>query len=135
MSWLTPVRRSRSHRGAAVGHAPGVKAPATVTDTPVLETPALTDERGAPQAPPTRRGPFQISRARAGRYTIADEAGRSVGTIWGDHVIGYTVRTEDRTWRFRDLDTVRQALELDLQLEAELHARGRAPERGVSGVA
>ena len=141
MTWLPPVRRSRSPRGGVAAHTPGVSAPAASSGTAVHEPPAPTHQRsGAPAlhtapAPHTQRGPFQISRARAGRYTIADETGRQIGTILGDHVIGYTVRTGDRSWRFRELDTVRQALELDLQMEAELHARGQAPERAVSGAA
>ncbi len=135
MSWLTPVRRSRSHRGAVIGHAPSVDAPATLAGTAVLAPPAPADERNDEQAPHTQRGPFEISRTRPGRYSIADEAGRQIGTIMGDHVIGYTVRTGDRSWRFRDLDAVRQALQLDLQMETELHAWGQAPERAVSGAA
>ena len=135
MAWLAPVRRSRSFRGAVTAHTPGAGAPATSSGTAVLETAARADERNDPQAPHGQRGPFQISRTRAGRYTIADEAGRQIGTILGDHVIGYTVRTGGRTWRFRDLDAVRQALELDLQVEAELHAWGQAPERAATGAA
>jgi hypothetical protein len=113
-----------------------VSAPATSSvAAAVLEPPAHAEERADAQAPHTQRGPFQISRTRAGRYSIADETGRHIGTILGDHVIGYTVRTGDRSWRFRDLDVVRQALELDLEIEAEVHAWGRPAERTVSGAA
>jgi hypothetical protein len=103
--------------------------------TSVLEPAASTGECNDAQASHNQRGPFRVNRVRPGRYSIADEAGRPMGTIFGDHVIGYTVRTGDRTWRFRDLDAVRQALELDMHMEAEAQAWGRAADRDTSGAA
>ena len=56
-----------------------------------------------------------------GRRVVYDKDGRELGTITGDHVIGYTVSCWDAEWWFLDLGTAEAALLAD--------AKSRAPGR------
>ena len=72
-----------------------------IADTPVMEA--------VPTAPVTQQQPAvpwhmpRISVARAGRYVISEAGSPRAGSIYGDYVIGFTVRYRNRHRRFASM--------------------------------
>ena len=52
----------------------------------------------------------RITRQRAGVYTVTDACGRQVGSIRGDHVIGFTAQYPDHLGRFGSLEEAKAAI-------------------------
>ncbi|GEM_PF-5084259 len=96
---------------------------------PVAEAqPGTTDPSGDPgplEPSGASEGLPRITRVQGGRYVITDGAGRQIGTIRGDYVIGFTVTCWDSQRRFSDLDQASAAI--SAEANARIMARLPAP--------
>lgn len=124
-------RMARMSRRAPVGDAgpptdPSLPAPEGQQPLETLESPeTLGGETTAQEvldaiAPVLARDPrARLVPHHAGRYTITDVSGRTVGTLYGDYVVGFTVEGWGQSRWYADLEEAKAAIAAEAQLESD----------------